>query len=78
MPICICILGGEVVQLFCDAPTTELPLSMLSTGEGKRLTIVDLAVKTGAVGSHCKRHFNLLAVKNIYLKYSTRSCREIG
>ena len=44
------------MQLFHDAPTTELPLSMLSSsssnGEGG-LTAVDLAVKSGAAKSQC-------------------------
>ena len=42
------------MQLFQDAPTTELPLSMLSISDERRLTIVDLAVKTGAAKSQCK------------------------
>lgn len=47
-------IGGELMQLFQDAPTTELPLSMLSISDERRLTIVDLAVKTGAAKSQCK------------------------
>ena len=40
------------MQLFRDAPTTELPLSMLSSSEGG-LTAVELAVKIGAANSQC-------------------------
>ena len=41
------------IQLFRDAPTTELPLSMLSNNEGG-LTATELAVKIGAANSPCK------------------------
>ena len=46
--------GSELMQLFQDAPTTDLPLSMLSPSDERRLTIVDLAVKTGVADSRCK------------------------
>ena len=49
------IIGEELAQLFRDAPTTELPLSMLSTDEGG-LTAARLAIKIGAANSQCK-HF---------------------
>ena len=51
----VCI-GEELTQLFRDAPTTELPLSMLSSNEGG-LTAAELAVKIGAANSQCKNFF---------------------
>ena len=45
-------VGEELAQLFHDAPTTELPLSMLSSNE-RGLTAVELAVKIGAANSQC-------------------------
>ena len=53
--LCI-IIGEELAQLFRDAPTTELPLSMLSTDEGG-LTAAQLAVEIGAANSQCKPFF---------------------
>ena len=41
----------DLEQLFHDAPTAELPLSLL---EGRGLTLTELAVKSGAVQSQCK------------------------
>ena len=49
------ILGEELLQLFYDAPTAELPLSMLSSCDnGEGFTVVDLAVQSGAAKSQCK------------------------
>ena len=41
----------DLEQLFRDAPTKELPLSLL---EGPGLTVAKLAVDSGAVESQCK------------------------
>lgn len=58
--VVIVYTGSELIQLFQDAPTTELPLSMLSASDKGRLTVVDLAVKTGAAASQCR---NSLLIK---------------
>lgn len=42
--------GQELEQLFCDAPSIELPLHSLALGE---LTVEELAVRAGAVSSTC-------------------------
>ena len=43
----------DLEQLFRDAPTTELPISLLGEGEDK-ITIAELAVQSGAVDTHCE------------------------
>ena len=50
----------DLEQLFHDAPTKELPLSLL---EG--LTVAKLAVESGAVKSQCKC---IIAKLQIWLK----------
>ena len=42
--------GEELERLFRDAPTTELPLCSLEEG----MSVVELAVKTGAANTRCK------------------------
>ena len=49
----VCYLGEELEQLFCDAPTAELPLSMLSDSDEEGVTAVDLAIRSGATESKC-------------------------
>ena len=58
--------GAELAQLFHDAPTTELPLSMLSSSGDGRLTVVDLAVRSGAAKSKCKYCYLFYAMTIYY------------
>ena len=41
----------DLEQLFRNAPTTELPISLLGEGEEK-MTVTELAVQSGAVDSY--------------------------